>query len=324
MVAEACQESGTLYTGNTYNGYGDIYHKELSSSPYVSLCDITPPWTGTAIEDELLTEDVPKAYSSGSEYYVITMHDAFGGETNSAEFTECWYTEDGNRYVKLSGADTGTGTTWTAAWATVGYGFQNIPSGKDLYVECGLYGSETLSYINPINSNSVAMNVVTYDHQDAESSIVVTNDSVVTNFVLGGAPLNAITITWMQLTGFATTHTLYSWDIKIAHIAYSGNMKLKVFREVGDDYVYVGTIGQWAVDAAAYEEVTLMIPGGFDVQSGDLLAIIGDDSTGRIGFKSGGANLIWFYLGDIESTTAKTNWSEGSWSYDLGVVTHGV
>ena len=323
MVAEACQESGTLYTGNTYNGYGDIYHKNLSSGPYVSLCDITPPWGGT-LTDELLTEDVPETYSSGAERYVITMHDAFiGAETKSAEFTECWWTEDGKRYVKPSGLNTALGNNWDNAWRTAGYGFQNIPSGKDLYVEEGYYGGETLSNLNP--PQTMKMYIQPGSHTEVPTTVMISGDTLATNFTSArNDPLSWASFTYLQRSAsIAANGTIYAFEFEAGASGFSGSIKFKILRLVGSNYEYVGGTGAFSYVLDRYDIVSSVVVDGIDVQSGDLIAIYISGATKTTYCTAGGTSIL-VNASDVTGTTPTSSWGDTSLSDSIGVKTYGI
>jgi hypothetical protein len=325
MVAEACQESGTLFTGSTYNGYGDIYHKNLVSGPYVSLCDITPPWTGT-LTDELLTENVPKSYSSGTERYVITMHDAFiGAETKSAEFTECWWTEDGNRYVKTGGLDSAIGNNWANAWKTNGYGFQNIPSGKDLYVEEGLYGGETLSNIDP--PQTMKMYIQPSGHTEAKCDVIATDDLITTNFTAGGgvnSGWSAVTHTYLQKSATISSNgTLYAYEFVAGTSGYSGDIRFKVFRDDGTNYVFIGESNLRSFTLSANTSSGQITFTSIPVLSGDYIAFYTTGST-RTTKTSGGSPDLVYRNGDESSTQTKASWAASYLPLNIGIKTYGI
>lgn len=291
-VMEDCQESGTIFTGSKYFGYGDIYHKNLVSGPYVSLCDITPPWTSTPIVDELLTEDVPETYSSGTQRYVVTMHDAFiGVETKSAEFTECWYTDDGKRYVKITGSNSALGNNWTNSWKTMGHGFQNIPSGKDLYVEEGLYGGETLSNFNP--PQTMNMYIQPIGHTEAQCNVWVSDDDAWSTGNVGGAaswypgvPLILIdTTVTVPFTGKMHAFGCYKDN--------SGESSARVVIYRGDATYFNFIAGSDTVTLSqGSHDYLLTTP--IDVQGGDIIALMIYGSN--VGFRYTGSvpySIYW-------------------------------
>ena len=326
-IAEDCEESGTIYTGSIYYGwYGDIAHKNLSSGPYTSLCDITPPWTSIPIVDELLVEDVPETYSNGTQRYVITMHDAFiGAETKSAEFTECWWTEDGKRYVKTGGSDSDIGNNWSNAWLTTGYGFQNIPTGKDLYVEEGLYGSETLSNINP--SQTMKMYIQPSGHTEAICDVIITDDSITTNFTAGGgvnSNWGTDTKTYLQKSATISTNgILYAYEFIAGGSGYNGDIRFKVFRDDGTNYVFIGESNLRSFTLSANTSSGQIAFTSIPVLSGDYIAFYTTGSTRTTKTSSGSPDLV-YRNGDESSTQTKASWSASYLPLNLGIKTYGI
>lgn len=308
MVAEACQDSPTIYTGSIYYGYGDIAHTDISGSPKVSLCDITPPWAGTPIVDELLTEDIPETYSNGTERYVVTMFDGFiGEETKSAKFRECWYTEDGNRYVKTSGSNSLLGNSWANAWLTMGYGFQNIPSGKDLYVEEGLYGGETLSNLDP--PQTMQMYIQPSGHTETACNVWLNSTDVfdVNSFSwVSVNPFSSYDMTMIQ-TGVTVTHNglISAFDI---NSNVSGSIKLKIFRDDGTNFIFIGE-GEYEPIGSGYNY--FVNAGGIQAQSGDLFGFVGSSvPTFAIMREPTVGYNVYRHSGDVTSTTLKSSWSQ--------------
>ena len=151
-IPETSQSTGQIDLGDVYAGYGAIQLTDIQcTGTYHALFNYQTPWSTTVNSNVLESgESVTSSRVVGgyTEYYKITVG-TIDCVNNDVTFTEQWWSDDGNRYVKTTGSDSALGTTWDVAWLTMGYGFQNIPSGKDLYVEEGLYGGETLSNLNP-------------------------------------------------------------------------------------------------------------------------------------------------------------------------------
>lgn len=185
-VDEACQSTGAIYAGTQYNsdyGVASIHLVEISpTGAHNQLCNVTTPW-GDVHNSEVLEYEVLETYSrsitGGTEYYTLYCTFVVYSETAYAIYTECWWTDDGNRYVKITGSDSALGNNWANAWLTMGYGFQNIPSGKDLYVEEGFYTGETLSNLNP--PQTMSMYIQPSGHTESACEVWVMDESAINN-----------------------------------------------------------------------------------------------------------------------------------------------
>ena len=178
-ISQDCQSTGLIYAGTQYNSSyinASIHVVEISPvGAHNQLCNITTPW-GSTHNSEVLEYEVLKTYSrsitGGTEYYTLYCTFVVYSESSGAIYTECWWTDDGNRYVKTTGSDSALGNNWANAWLTIGYGFQNIPSGKDLYVEEGTYNGETLSNLDP--PQSMSMYIQPAGHTESACTVIVT------------------------------------------------------------------------------------------------------------------------------------------------------
>ena len=316
MVDETCQSTGLIYAGSSYNSsYGSAVVQIVEISPtgaHDQLCNITTPW-GSTHNSEILEYEVLKTYSrsitGGTEYYTLYCTFVVYSESAGAIYTECWYTDLGNRYVKTTGSDSALGTTWGVAWKTVGYGFQNIPSGKDLYVEEGLYSSETYSNIDPPQTTSMYIQPV--GHTEAACEVHVYDGVPPT--ITGGlvcadnAPDEAILspIYTFIMTGHAVDLDGYitDWCVRQGSVGNSDSIKLKVFRDNGTEYIFIGETDAISSSVASTATGSCVI----HVQSGDLLAIKCTVGIG-CGIYTDGASTLKGLLGDITSDTNKSSW----------------
>ena len=305
MVAEACQDTGHVYT--SYSGYGDITIQSNDCDPPIAtLITITDPWSNNHT-DQIMSIGTIKTFTSGSEVYTVEMTDMFcGAETTWSDYTECWWTEDGNRYVKTSGSNSTLGNSWTNAWLTMGYGFQNIPSGKDLYVEEGLYGGETLSNLDP--PQTMKMYIQPSGHTETVCNVWVNSTDTfdVNSFSWAGPnPFSSYNYT-VILTGASIPYTgiISAFDV---YSNVTGSIKLKVFRDDGTNFVF---IGEGEYEPINNSENYFVNAGGIVVQSGDLLGYIGDSvATFQVMFDTETGHTIYRHSGDVTSTTLKSSWS---------------
>ena len=325
MVAEACQDTGHVYT--SYSGYGDItIQSNDCDSPIATLITITDPWSNNHT-NQIMSIGTIKTFTSGSEAYTVEMTDMFCGvETTWSDYTECWYTDDGNRYVKPSGSNSDIGNNWANAWQTAGYGFQNIPSEKDLYVEEGYYGGETLSNLNP--PQTMSMYIQPGSHTEAPTTVMVSGDALATNFTSArNDSINWANLTYLQRSSsIAANGTIYSFEFKAGAVGFNGSLKFKILRLVGSNYEYIGGTDAFSHTLAAGEIVSNVIVDGIDVQSGDLIAMFVAGATKVTYATSGGASmLVYGVFGyDVVGTTPTSAWGDTALSYSIGVKTYGV
>lgn len=315
MVDETCQSTGLIYAGSSYNSsYGSAVIQIVEISPtgaHNQLCNITTPW-GTTHNSEVLEYEVLKTYSrsitGGTEYYTLYCTFVVYSESSGAIYTECWYTDLGKRYVKTTGSDSALGTTWGVAWKTTGYGFQNIPSGKDLYVEEGLYGGETLSNLNP--PQTMKMYSQPEGHTEAQCNVWVSDETVFSdgNFSTGTVSnwaTSGITI----IDPFQTIS--YNGILK-AFSYYAANPgtrngKLKIFRDDGTNYNYIGESESFSFTGSSPGTLHDYNKCNVTVQAGDIIGIYLDG--GYLAVNNVGSNFLVSKSGDITSNSTKASWS---------------
>jgi hypothetical protein len=316
MVAEACQDTGHVYT--TYNGYGDITIQSNDCDPPIAtLITITDPWSNNHT-DQIMSIGTIKTFTSGSEVYTVEMTDMFCGvETTWSDYTECWWTEDGNRYVKTSGSNSTLGNSWANAWLTMGYGFQNIPSGKDLYVEEGLYGGETLSNMNP--PQTMKMYIQSSGHTEAVCKVVVSDDSVINEFTAGNTiNTDFTTLTLISLTNtYSNTFYVYKVRLQGATGGFAGYFKLKSFTSDATTFYYVDESDLMYASCAAGAYVDVYLPTAFKVNSGEHLSVYGSSGAVNCRFVNGGTT--YWKSGDITTDTLKSAMSTYSFSHGFQI-----
>lgn len=306
MVAEACQDTGHVYT--SYSGYGDItIQSNDCDAPIGTLITITDPWSNNHT-DEIMVIGTIKTYTSGSEVYTVEMTDMFCGvETTWSDYTECWYTDDGNRYVKTGGLDSAIGNNWANAWKTNGYGFQNTPSGKDLYVEEGLYAGETLSNLNP--PQTIKMYIQPSTHNENPCAVIVSDASIVSQFAIGSTGDVAHGVegdTFIQTgTAISQNMVIYGIEFRAGSTGFYGTLKLKSFQDDGTNFVFINESNTVSVSCAANSTVDLVFSKGLPVQTNDLLAFYASGTDVTIKTPTG--NLA-YRSGDIVVSSPKSWW----------------
>ena len=327
MVDETCQSTGLIYAGSSYNSsYGSAVIQIVEISPtgaHNQLCNITTPW-GSTHNSEVLEYEVLKTYSrsitGGTEYYTLYCTFVVYSESAGAIYTECWYTDLGKRYVKTTGSDSALGTTWGVAWKTNGYGFQNIPSGKDLYVEEGLYSSETYSNLNP--PQTMKMYIQPIGHTEAACKVHVYDGVPPT--ITGGlvcadnTPTAIMSATWTFLMTGHTVDTsgfITDWCIRQGAVGNTSSVKLKIFRDNGTEYEFIGESDPITSYSDSINTGTCVI----HVKSGDIIGVKCTVGV-RSGIPTDAASTMKYLTGDITENTNKSSWSTSS--YDAFVV-HG-
>ena len=303
-IPQTSQSTGEVDKGDVYTGYGAIQLTDIQcTGTHKALFNLQTPWGDTHNSNILASgESVTKsrAISGGTEYYKITVSniDCINGDVT---FTEQWWSDDGSRYVKTVGSDSALGTTWGVAWKTMGYGFQNIPSGKDLYVEQGLYGSETLSNINP--PQTMSMYIQPSGHTEAKCKVAVCNTDTFDdgNFLTTVAGTSrGVTHIWADVP-ISFDGTLHFFDFKTTN-ADAGSIKIKVFRDDGTNYVYIGESPLYYTNAI---DTFYNAQCDINVQAGDL---IGSYSTGCYLAVGNGVSSPQLY-GDITYDSLKSDWN---------------
>lgn len=322
-IPHTSQSTGEVDKGDVYIGYGAIQLTDIQcTGTYKALFNLQTPWGDTHNSNILAVgESVTKsrAITGGTEYYKITVSniDCINGDVT---FTEQWWSDDGNRYVKTSGSDSALGTTWDVAWKTAGYGFQNIPSGKDLYVEEGLYSSETLSNLDP--SQTMSMYIQPVGHTEAPCKIFITDEIPPT--ITGGlvcadnTPTAIMSATWtflmtghtVDISGFIT-----DWCIRQGAVGSTSSVKLKIFRDNGTEYEFIGESDPITSYSGSINTGTCTI----HVKSGDMIGVKCTVGV-RSGIVTDVSSTMKYLTGDITENTNKSSWSTSS--YDAFVV-HG-
>ena len=310
-IAQDCQSTGAIYAGSQYDSSyvnASIYLVEISpSGAHNQLCNITTPW-GDVHNSEVLEYEVLETYSrsvtGGTEYYTLYCTFVVYSETAYAIYTECWYTDLGKRYVKTTGSDSALGTTWGVAWKTAGYGFQNIPSGKDLYVEQGLYGDETLSNLNP--PQTMKMYIQPSGHTEAVCKVVISDDSVINEFTAGNTVNTDFTgLTIISLTNtYSNTFYVYKVRLQGATGGFNGSFKLKTFTSDATTFYYVDESELMSAVVAAGSYIDVYLPTALKVNSGEHLSVYGASGAVNCRFVSGGTT--YWKSGDIVTNTLKS------------------
>lgn len=178
-----CEDTEEVYFGVPYtNRWGDDLNiTDYSETPTDRVTmDFTSPW-GTLYEDEVLAEDdkvtVSHSVTGGKEYYSVECTLIFiGSETAHAEFTLCYWTDYGRRYVTTSGSDSNDGLSWDTPYRHVGYGFQHLSTDvtpAELYVEHGTYTGETASNFDPSVDN-MEMIIQPTTHVEGACTVTIT------------------------------------------------------------------------------------------------------------------------------------------------------
>ena len=318
--SETCQSTGLIYAGSIYYsdyGIASIHIVEISEAgAHNQLCNIVTPW-GTEYDSEILEYEVLETYSrsitGGTEYYTLYCTFVVSGESAGAIYTECWYTDLGKRYVKTTGSDSALGNNWANAWLTMGYGFQNIPSGKDLYVEEGLYGGETLSNLDP--PQTMSMYIQPSEHIEASCKVAVSDTDVFTDGTINATEsgLNNI-YTWIfPSTSISFDGTLEFFDFLVAD---PGTYKLKIFRDDGTNFIFIGESPYYTVSGTG---TYTNAPCSITVEAGD---IIGIKTVGCYIDAITSVSTSYFKNGDITSDSLKSSWQSTS-TYDASIEVSG-
>ena len=315
MVDEACQSTGLIYAGSSYNSsYGSAVVQIVEISPvgaHNQLCNITTPW-GSTHNSEVLEYEVLKTYSrsitGGTEYYTLYCTFVVYSESSGAIYTECWWTDDGNRYVKTTGSDSALGNNWANAWLTMGYGFQNIPSGKDLYVEEGLYGGETLSNLNPPQTMSVY--IQPSGHTEAQCNVWVSDDTVFADGSFSDSVVSNMTTNGITVIDPFQTITAAGVINAFSYLAANVGVrtgKLKIYRDDGTNYNFIGESELFeftgSIGGIRYDYNKCNVT----VQSGDIIGIY--INNGYVSGNNIGSNYIVYKSGDIITDELKSAWT---------------
>lgn len=156
---DACQDTGIVAVGSTYNGYGIIYvYSAYCTAPRYVICNLTTPWATTYNYIQFF-DGTKRIYTKGStpeEYWSVECTSIFCGTTDHGTFTECWYRDSDIYFVKKGGSDSNFGTSWTAAFASITKAANVVDQKGYVYIGYGKYTSET--DITPDNIGSDPIN----------------------------------------------------------------------------------------------------------------------------------------------------------------------
>lgn len=325
MAANDCQETGVIYSGGAaYVGWGTIEVTDITCpASDEALIDVVTPWSYD--DDDVVIElDETITWDNGTEHYSITCDVIFcGTETNHAEFTECWWVDDGNRYVKTDGDDSDNAYDWDHAWANPDYAFQNCPAGKNLYVEEGLYGGQTLANINPANP-PLSVYIQPSTHTNDPCNVWISDNIVFTDGYTSShnTVIDTTIYTFIDLNNpISFTGKLHAFDIYLQN-AHGGNYKLKVFRDDGTNYVFIGESEFVTLPVAVGNTLYTYNKCSINVEAGDYFAIY---STGVVGYTASYLDSAKSAQksGDIKETTAKSTWSDSPYNQSLCVLVRG-
>ena len=195
----------------------------------------------------------------------------------------------------------------------MGYGFQNIPSGKDLYVEEGLYGGETLSNLDP--PQTMSMYIQPSGHIEASCKVAVSDTDVFTDGTINATEsgLNNI-YTWIfPSTSISFDGTLEFFDFLVAD---PGTYKLKIFRDDGTNFIFIGESPYYTVSGTG---TYTNAPCSITVEAGD---IIGIKTVGCYIDAITSVSTSYFKNGDITSDSLKSSWQSTS-TYDASIEVSG-
>lgn len=106
--------------------------------------------------------------------------------------------------------------------------------------------------------------------------------------------------TFIDLTTPATSRgILKAWSVFLYDAA--GNFKVKVFRDDGTNYIFIGESPSTPCAIGANNNLPCWIP----IEKGDLIGVYADQA-----FDCGvTANQVKYKAGDVTTTTPKTDWS---------------
>ncbi len=156
---DACQNTGIVVVGSTYNGYGTIYIiSAYCTAPRYVTCNLTTPWA-TSYSAVRFYDGTKKIYTKGSnpeEYWSVECTSIFCGTTDHGEFTECWYRDSDIYFVKKGGSDSNFGTSWTQAFASITKAADRVEQNGYVYIGYGKYTSETDITPDDIGSDPIS------------------------------------------------------------------------------------------------------------------------------------------------------------------------
>ena len=320
-IPQTSQSTGALSVDEVYTGYGAIRLTDIDCvGTFSALFEMQSPWgstDNTVVLENGESETLSRSITGGTEYYTVTVTN-INCVANTVTFTETWWSDVGKRYVKTAGDDSALGTTWDVAWLTMGYGFQNIPSSKDLYVEEGLYGGETLSNLNP--PQTMNMYIQPSGHTEAACNVFVSDDTVFTDGYVSGI-LNNNSHYGQTLIDPNSLITQNGRLIAFSYYAPSSanQVKFKIFRSDGTNYTLVGESVLYTFSGSGWKYFNKC---SIDVQINDILAVYTAGTTPSIG-RIAGSVKYKYKVGDISGTTTIVSWTDWLYDHQIAMQAHG-
>ena len=133
-------------------------------------------------------------------------------------------------------------------------------------------------------------------------------DGTMGNAATNRASIWAVGYTYLDYVTAANKNgKLYKVDFYADSVAATKNMKIKVFREVGANFVQVGSDYSLSTVSAGLNTVTLSTP--IDVLIGDYIAFWCDATNWVQIDRSEGGGSLYLYAADVTGTLAKASWA---------------
>jgi len=161
--------SGMYYV--TLYAYVDI-GSTTQSGDYTTQFDIRTPWSSTVHTEYLDGGETVTYTQSGSGYteyytveYVFTTYDSEIGY--NPVMKAYWYRDYDDSYVSLDGDDDNNGFDWDNAYRTVTKGTAEVADGSTVYIDEGIYESETSPFPNNKSCNFELRNEINVYYSSA-------------------------------------------------------------------------------------------------------------------------------------------------------------
>jgi hypothetical protein len=275
-------DSGTYEVGETTTDtWGKLQPQDFGTSggEDAVYVDIVYPWDedGEWQTDEVLVDGVTEVFDNPddpTEQVSYNVNLFIGSPSTMYDIYECWWkeSETGDVYVSLDGSDSNFGTYWDDAYRTMTKGVSEVSDGQFVNIDEGIYASETSPFPNNKSCNFEIRTDRIFFTVDTDSGTPMkTTDYVIDTYTY----INMDDILRIEpATTVPNTGILYGFRTYIESV--SGYIRLKIYREDGDYFRFVGQSDKFYIDTTGE---TFMFPCEINVQSGDIIGLAG---TGNV------------------------------------------
>jgi len=293
----------------TLHAYAHLYDSFTEQSePYTTRFNIRTPWSST-IHDEFLDEGETVTYSqSGTGYteyftfeYVFTAYDNEIGY--NPVMKAYWYRDYDDTYVSLDGDDDNNGFDWDNAYRTVTKGTTEVKDGSTVYIDEGIYASESDAFPDGKSYN--------FELRDTANYIIVSGESLTTDssgypWIVSSEIYETDSVaTTIDLSG-EVTHDGHGYEFEFdQQTSRDVILRPMIFRPENGQYKVVYAHDTIITIPSTHDRI-IKFPINTEVRNGDLFGAVWYTTQF---YTSVNTNGIIIKSGEVLSDTEQSEWN---------------